>query len=475
MSLTFEKICAKVLGKVTPPLKEKEHILKLAEELRRKVQVASEEANVKAKVRVEGSVAKNTWLSKEPDIDIFMRLPTTMPREAFGTTCLKIARKATKGCKQSERFAEHPYLEAIVDFVRVNIVPCYKVEKGEWKSATDRTPFHTDYVKPLLNEEICGEIRLLKKFMKGIGVYGAEIKVGGFSGYLGELLTLNYGSFEKVLKSFGEWKGKRVIDYENHYRGRESEIAKIFEEPLIIVDPIDKGRNVAAAVRKERLDEFIVASRAFVQKPELKFFYPQDMKALNSEQLAKTMKTRGSTLIFLKFGKLKAVPDILWGQLYRSQKTIRTMLKQHDFNVIRDSVWSDEENLSVLIFELAQQILSLFRKHLGPPIEKRTECERFLRKHLGASQTVSGPRIEEGRWVVETKRKHNDAVELVNEKLRGRDGERLILPDLIAESVRKDFETLVNEECMKLYSTSPEFAKFLTEFLDGKPKWLTVY
>jgi len=472
MSSTFEKVCAEVLEKVTPSPEEKGHILKLGEELRKKVQIASKEACVDGEVRVEGSVAKNTWLSKEPDIDIFIRLPTTMPREAFGTTILKIARRATKGCRQTERFAEHPYLEAFVDSVRVNIVPCYEVEKGEWKSATDRTPFHTDYVKPLLNEQKCGEIRLLKKFMKGIGVYGAEIKVGGFSGYLCELLVLTYGSFEKVLKSFSEWKGKTIIDYENHYRERENEIGKIFEEPLVIVDPIDKGRNVAAAVRRERFDEFVAASRAFVQEPDLKFFYPRDKKTVKIDQLTKTLKTRGSTLMFLKFGQLKAVPDILWGQLYRSQRTLRTMLKQHDFNFIRGNVWSDEENFSVVIFELEQLILSPFKKHLGPPIEKRTECERFLQKHLGASHTVSGPRIEGGRWVVETKRKYCDAAKLINEKLKGRGRQSLSLPDLIAKSIRKDFEVLVNEECVDLYSSSPEFARFLTEFLDGRPRWL---
>jgi tRNA nucleotidyltransferase (CCA-adding enzyme) len=473
MPSTFEKVCTNVLGKVTPSPKEKRDISRLAEELRKKVQKASEEANVKAEVRVEGSVAKNTWLSKEPDIDIFMRLPTTMPKESFRTTCLEIARKATKGHKQIQRFAEHPYLEAIVNSVRVNIVPCYKVERGKWKSATDRTPFHTDYIKPLLNEELCGEIRLLKKFMHGIGVYGAEIKVGGFSGYLCELLILNYGSFEKTLKSFNEWKGKRIIDYGNHYRGREGEIGTIFEEPLVIVDPVDKGRNVAAAVRKERLNEFIAASRAFVQKPDLKFFCPIERKAIKAEQIARIFKTRGSALVFLKFGKLKAVPDILWGQLYRTQRTLRTMFKQHDFNVLRGSTWSDEENLSVLVFELEQQILSPLKKHLGPPIEKRTECERFLRKHLEAPQTVSGPRIEEGRWVIETKRRYSDAVKLINEKMKGKDRQDSSLPNSIAKSVKKDFEVMVNEECIKLCLSSPEFAKFLTEFLDGKPGWLT--
>jgi tRNA nucleotidyltransferase (CCA-adding enzyme) len=47
-----------------------------------------------------------------------------------------------------------------------------------------------------------GEVRLLKKFMKGTGVYGAEIKIGGFSGYLCELLILKYRSFAQTIEAF---------------------------------------------------------------------------------------------------------------------------------------------------------------------------------------------------------------------------------------------------------------------------------
>jgi hypothetical protein len=32
---------------------------------------------------------------------------------------------------------------------------------------------------------------------------------------------------------------------------------------------------------------------------------------------------------------------------------------------------------------------------------------------------------------------------------------------------------LVNEEIIKAYSDNPEFAKVLTEFLEGKPRWLS--
>jgi tRNA adenylyltransferase (EC 2.7.7.25) len=50
-----------------------------------------------------------------------------------------------------------------------------------------------------LHREQKDEVRLLKKFMKGIGVYGAEIKVKGFSGYVAELLVYFYDSFRNVL------------------------------------------------------------------------------------------------------------------------------------------------------------------------------------------------------------------------------------------------------------------------------------
>jgi len=471
MTPLLEEICADVLKRITPSREKKEHILTLAKELTEKVREAAKDAGVEAEVQVEGSVAKDTWLSEEPDIDIFMRVPTTMPREAFGTICLEIARKATEGFKQIERFAEHPYLEAIIDKVRINIVPCYRVKRGEWISATDRTPFHTDYVKPILDERKWGEVRLLKRFMKGVGVYGAEIKVGGFSGYLCELLTLNYGSFVEVLKSVADWKEKTIIDYEGYYKGREKEAEKVFEEPLVIVDPVDKGRNAAAAVRKERLEEFIAAARAFLKTSHKKFFYPQEIEALDAKRLVRAIKSRGSAVVFVKFGKVGAVPDVLWGQVYKSQRSLRKMLQQHDFNVMRDCVWSSEENLNVFIFEVKSRFLPLMKKHLGPPLRKKVECEKFLRKHLGAVHTVSGPRVEAGRWVVEIKRKYTDAVDLLLEKL-GDGGRRVGVADLISKAVANSVEVLVNEEVLTLYSSSREFAKFLTEYLEGKPRWL---
>lgn len=471
MSPTLEAVCAEVAKKVTPSDEERKRILDLAERLKDKVMAATEAEGIQARVRVEGSVAKDTWLSEEPDIDIFVRVPTTIPREAFGTRCLQIARKATEGFKKVERFAEHPYLEARVQDTIVNIVPCYQVEQGEWRSATDRTPFHTDYIKARLNEDVCTEIRLLKQFMKGVGVYGAEIKVGGFSGYLCELLVLSCDSFVHVLESFADWKGRRTIDYEGFYKGQEEDLETIFEEPLAVVDPIDKGRNVAAAVRQERLNEFVVAAREFLKNPSLEFFYPSEIVALSTQELVDTLETRGSKVVFVRFGKVDAVPDVLWGQLYKSQRSLRRMLQRHDFTIIRDSAWSDEEDLNVFIFEMESRSLPLIRRHWGPPIRKREECEKFLQKHSGAPHAVSGPRVEKGRWVVEIKREYRDAVDLLTEKLID-GGRHLGVADLVAQAISKGFKVLVNEESLELYSSNSEFAKFLTKYLKGKPRWL---
>jgi len=468
----LESVLSKVLNKTAPSPEEKKQILALAEELKQRVEEVAQKRGLDVTVRVEGSVAKNTWLRESPDIDIFMQVPPTVPKEAFGTTYLEVAKETMAEAEQIERFAEHPYLEATLDGTRVNIVPCYHTEKGEWKSATDRTPFHTDYVKPLLNEKLCGETRLLKQFMKGIDVYGAEIKAGGFSGYLCELLILFYRTFLQLLKASSIWKTRTFIDLEGYYRGREEELNLIFEEPLVIVDPVDRERNAASAVRKKRLDEFVAASRAFLEKPSEEFFYPPKTKLLSPEKLLQKLKNRGLNIIFLKFGKVKTVPDILWGQLYKSQTSLRNLVKQHDFRLIRDTVWSDEESLNVFLLEVEYRYLPPLKKHLGPPLDKKDECEKFLRKHTGSVRTLSGPRIEGGRWVVDIKRGYMDVVELLKDKLK--DGGRNVgMAGFVSQAISKNLKTLVDEEILATYSRNKNFAKFLTGYIEGKPKWLT--
>jgi tRNA nucleotidyltransferase (CCA-adding enzyme) len=471
MPETIEEVRATVLKRVTPDRNKRAEIEALARKLEKKVAQACEGLGVEAVVRVEGSVAKDTWLSEEPDVDVFMRVSKTIPRRSLGDVCLEVAIKATEGSRQVERFAEHPYLEAFVDGVRVNVVPCYDVKRGEWLSATDRTPFHTDYMRKHLDDQMRGEVRLLKKFMKGIGVYGAEIKVGGFSGYLCELLVLHFGSFVGVLKAFVGQKQRMVVDIEGYYRNRAGELRLLFNEPLVIVDPVDKGRNVASAVQAEKLYVFVAAAQAFLKSPSLGFFYPPETAVLTAKELKQELVDRGSSLVFVIFGKVDAVPDVLWGQLYKSQRSLRKLVQLSDFEILRDLAWSDEKVLNMFVFELEDCCIPPVKKHLGPPLDKENECVKFLAKHQDGLGTVSGPYVEDGRWVVQVRRKYTDACALLDEKLKD-GGKNAGVAEQIAQKLRKGFSVLVNEEIVDVYKQNKEFAVFLTEFLSGKPKWL---
>jgi tRNA nucleotidyltransferase (CCA-adding enzyme) len=467
------ELTQRILKKITPSRLDREKVAQITRLLEQKVTDACREMGVSAVVRVEGSVAKDTWLNENPDIDVFIRLPTSIPRKNLGDIGLKIAKKAAEGYEQIERYAEHPYLEIVIDGYHADIVPCYDAKPGEWQSATDRTPYHTDYTKKHLNQTLLGEVRLLKRFMQGIGVYGAEIKVGGFSGYLCELLIMKYGSFNQTVEAFAHYSRRIIVDIENVYVERQNELPLLFPEPLVIVDPVDKGRNVASAVQPQKLYEFIASSQAYIKKPSEIFFYPPKTKPLSITKLKSQLANRGSATVFIVISQMPAVPDILWGQLYRTKRSLSKLLELADFRVLKETVWSNEQTLSVFIFELENQILPTVKKHLGPPLEREIECKSFLSKYSENPRVISGPYVEDGRWIVLVPRKATDAVELLTERLAD-GGKNAGVAELIVKSIQKDLTMFVGADIAIVYVENEEFAVLLTEFLLGKPFWLSL-
>jgi tRNA nucleotidyltransferase (CCA-adding enzyme) len=469
--MTFDALTQRILKKITPKKEERARVDALSHKLEQKIASICKSEGVPAIVRVEGSIAKDTWLSGNPDIDIFMRLSPSIPRKKLGDVGLRIAKKAAGAAEQLERFAEHPYLEIFEEGFRVDIVPCYDAKPGEWQSATDRTPYHTDYIRTHLGKNLNSEVRLLKQFMQGIAVYGAEIKIGGFSGYLCELLVMHYGSFKKTIEAFASYSHRIVIDIEGLYTERERELELLFPEPLVIVDPVDKGRNVASAVQPSKLYELIGAARAFQKEPTEDFFYPPPIHAVSPLIVESHHGGRGASHLYMIIGELTTVPDVLWGQLYRSKRSLHKLLEINDFVVLKDAVWSNEKNFSVFVFELEQHILPNIKKHLGPPLARKAECEKFLSKYVGDKNVLAGPYIEDCRWVVELPRKYTDAAVLLREKLAD-GGKNVGVAELVADALKKDLNVLVDTGVLSFYTEHSDFAVFLTEFLLGKPFWL---
>ncbi|MDR1992039.1 MAG: CCA tRNA nucleotidyltransferase [Nitrososphaerota archaeon] len=460
-----------ILNKITPTPEERQKVNTLSRTIEKKIQTTCQAEGIKAIVRVEGSVAKDTWLSENPDIDIFIRLPTTIPLQNLKDISLRIAKKAAGNAKQIQRYAQHPYLEIFVENYRIDIVPCYNTPPGKWQSATDRTPYHTDYIHTHLTQKLPSEIRLLKKFMQGINVYGAEIKIGGFSGYLCELLVLHYGTFQEVINTFAAYNKRIIIDPENHYN-HTKEIEQLFTDPLIIIDPVDKTRNVASAVQPQKLYEFIAATRAYLKAPTQNFFYPPPTHAHTPQTIKKKLTPQNSTYLYITTNAIEAVPDILWGQLYRTKRALRSLLETHKFKVLRDTIWSNQTTLCIFIFELEQHKLPNTKKHIGPQLEKQAECDTFLTKYTTTNTLHTGPYIENGRWNVEIPNKYPTASTLLQEKLSDNGGKNAGTANLVAQTIKQNFKIMTNTEIIKIYTENPDFAVFFTEFLIGKPSWL---
>ena len=93
-----------------------------------------------------GSYPKGTWLPTKADVDIFIKFDKSVSEKKFSDIAKKVGFAALKKFHPYVRFSEHPYVEAKIKNTKVNVVPCYLVKKGEWKSSADRTQFHTQFM-----------------------------------------------------------------------------------------------------------------------------------------------------------------------------------------------------------------------------------------------------------------------------------------------------------------------------------------
>ncbi|MEM4142433.1 MAG: nucleotidyltransferase domain-containing protein, partial [Thermoplasmata archaeon] len=180
-----------VLERIKPTEEEQKFLLENAEDIISKIKLNL--IGVDADPILVGSLAKGTNL-KDTDVDIFIRFSTKYDRSYIEEKTIEIGKKILESTEIN--FAEHPYIKGKYRNLLFEIVPCYRIEDSIRKiTSVDRTPLHTEFVIRNLKEWQKDEVRLLKQFLKGLGIYGAEAKIDGFSGYLTELLIIKYGKF----------------------------------------------------------------------------------------------------------------------------------------------------------------------------------------------------------------------------------------------------------------------------------------
>ena len=250
----MKQLLNEVLEEIKPNAKETENYSVIIKDLTNKVT----ETNVET--IVVGSIAKGTNL-RGADIDLFIKFESETDLKKEG---LDLARKILPNGK--ELYAQHPYLRGEIDGIGIDVVPCYTItDSSKPVSAVDRTPYHTEWI----NQNIQGredDVRLAKQFLKGCGAYGASAAIGGFSGYLVEILCIKYGSFTNLINEIATWKPPVVMD----------KIEEAQDAPIMIKDPVDSNRNVAAGVTVKGLGTAILASKGFIENPSKDFFFPKD-------------------------------------------------------------------------------------------------------------------------------------------------------------------------------------------------------
>lgn len=434
---------SEVLKRIRPTSEEIEAIHNAAEKLKKEVEEYIVSHDINVEVRFVGSYAKGTYLS-DPDIDLFILFPEDVSLRELERIGLSIGEAVIKGTKM---YAEHPYTRGVYDGVDVDLVPSYKISSTDkLRSAVDRTPFHTRYILDNLKDEQKDEVRLLKKFMKGIGVYGAEPNTRGFSGYMCELLVLHYGNFIKVLEGASEWKEGTTISIDKK--------GPPIIGPLIVYDPVDQKRNVASAVHIDTLALFIVASKAYLHSPSVKFFFPEDREPLSRDQLQAIAERNGSRIITVVFDRPDVVEDNLYSQLWKTRYALTRKLNDFDYNVLR-AVHDMFDNTLEIAFEIERDLLSKTYKHTGPPVWVKA-ADSFLSKWKNNEN--GPPFIEDGCWNVIAERMYFTAKEMLADEAAVSGIGREIDP---RNMKIRDHDDSLNE-------TDP---LLLTELMDPKKSW----
>ncbi len=443
-----------VLKKIKPSENEKREIDDFIEKLIE----TSRKLSKDIKPMICGSVEKNTWLSKKYELDLFLLFKPDVSRKQLEEKGLEIAKNIIKILKGRYQiaFAEHPYLRGWVRKFQIDIVPCYDIKHAEnIKSAVDRTPHHVRFVKKNLKNP--DEVRLLKQFCIANKCYGADVKTLGFSGYLCELLIIKYGSFMNCVKDAYKWRAGHVITFANLSRG---EAAKKFKTALIVIDPVDKNRNVGAAISVEKFYTFVKACKDFIENPKKEFFFKKPLKPYSIAEISKRIKNRGTRLYLIVFKRPKVIEDVLYPQMKRFSKIMGKMLTQNGFKILRSDFYCNKE--CVLVFEMEIWQIPKTSKNVGPDVYSK-HAEEFL-KHYKKEKVF----IENEKWLVELEKDFTEVSQFLKNLFKKSKKDLLErgIPSKIATVIR-NCKIADGDNAIKLIKKLPrEFRVFLREYFE---------
>lgn len=383
-----------VLGDLIPGDEERRRVQEARTSLEDDATKALRDLGIQGTARVQGSVAKDTWIAGDADMDCFLVMPLGTPEERLEGIVTQVADVVLADAQK--KYAQHPYLIGTRDGFQVDLVPAYRIESPDQRlSAVDRTPLHTEWVQEHLDDEARDQVRLTKQWCKGVGVYGAETRIGGFSGYLIEVLVHHLGDFQAFL----EWAAagcapRRIVPGEDAVDDDVS--------PLVVVDPVDPTRNCAAAVTDAALDRVQDAARTYRAAPDRRFFFPAPPRVEPDDVLHGHQEAAGETWMGLVLRPRTDRLDLVFPQFQRAARIATEALGRAGFKPKRSQVDVFDGERSVgLQWVLEDTPLPATRTHHGPPADKQPNASRFRDKWEDHPDRVGGIQTgEDGRLQV---------------------------------------------------------------------------
>lgn len=446
------------LAIVQPTPEEHEAIHEAADELVQRIQDHLDEEGWDGTPRLEGSLAKGTYLHGHVDLDVFIAFPPTHERD---TLIQRIQTLKSTLDDAKIAYAEHPYAQGTYDGYDAEIVPCYAIEApSELKSSVDRTPFHTEHVKQALTSEGKQDVRLLKALLKAARCYGAKEEIRGVSGYLAELLILAHGTVEATL----EWATNGFP----HPITFDTEPERAFHEPLIVIDPVDPNRNAAAAVRAPTLGRFQEAAAAFRQDPHPRYFTPPPPTRLDAEQALTRCQARNTRIIALAFpANGYDVDDPIHAQLRRALTLATEQLtrQQTPVHATHTHLEEPQENRrGWILIEANEQALHEPIRHRGPPAHLEDHARAFRERWEGNPKAAGNVFEDDERLYVDVHREEDTLAAIV-------------IPHLEQANAGKTIDTALEEETFQALEQRDAFADApsiaLGGLLDRRRPWQT--
>ena len=470
----LEAVLSRVRERVLPEPAERERLREAAATLTERTREAIADLPVDADVVQVGSTARGTWVAGDRDIDLFVRFDADLDRAELEEYGLEVGHAVLPD--GHEEYAEHPYVKGSYEGFDVDLVPCHDVETaGDLVSAVDRTPFHDAYLSARLDGDLAADVVLAKAFLKGIGAYGSDLRTEGFSGYLTELLVLELGGFVPLVESARSWHPPVEFDPEGHAE-------RTFEDPLVVVDPTDPTRNVAAVLSATNLARFQHYARELLAAPSEGLFEPDEPEPLDPREVRAHLDRRGTTPVAVVFDAPDVVDDQLWPQLRRSLDGIVGGLNDRGFDVLRaramtdaagptdrpgasDPEDPDESGDSVraaLYAELEVTERPAVERHDGPPVAVRKHAASFYESYVDdVDPDTYGPFIDGNRYVVEREREFATVREYLES-----DAASDVALGARVEPAFADRDVLVGEAVATL---APAFGRPLREFYEPRP------